>query len=128
MAVWERWLAKARLFARYAEDNFREARYDAAAFYAQQAAEVLLIGILLKRTGARPYTHSLTEMLGALGRIHGREVPRGVLISAAKLERHYLASRYPDAGAVEYSEWEAEEALRCMREVLEFVRSLGEDF
>ncbi|MCS7110285.1 MAG: HEPN domain-containing protein, partial [Candidatus Caldarchaeum sp.] len=87
------------------EENFREARYDAAAFYAQQAAEMLLQGILLRKTGARPYTYSISEMFKTLAQTHQKEVPEPVLVSASKLEKHYLSSRYPDAGMVEYNRW-----------------------
>lgn len=121
-------MTKAKRFIDYAQENFQETRYDAAAFYAQQAAEMLLKGILLRKTGARPYTHSVSEMLKTLAQTHDKEVPEPVLVSASKLERHYLSSRYPDLGMVEYNRWDAEEALQCLKEVLRFVDDLGEDY
>nr|BAJ49645.1 conserved hypothetical protein [Candidatus Caldarchaeum subterraneum] len=72
-------------------------------FFAQQSVEMLLKGLLVKRTGARPYTHSITEMLNTLSIIFQKEVPQDLLICASKLERHYAAARYPDTGVVDYA-------------------------
>lgn len=56
MAVWESWLKRARSFTEYAEADLKNGRYDSCAFFAQQAVEMLLRGVLLKRTGVRPIT------------------------------------------------------------------------
>lgn len=127
MAVWESWLKKARRFTEYAEADLKNGRYDSCAFFAQQAVEMLLRGVLLKRTGARLYTHSLSEMVNIISQALQRETPEQVIRCAVKLEKHYLAPRYPDAAVSEYSKWDAEEAVECMREVFKYVRELGED-
>lgn len=126
MGIWETWFEKARRFIKYAEDDFRLGRYDSASFFAQQSVEMLLKGLLVKRTGARPYTHSITEMLNTLSIIFQKEVPQDLLICASKLERHYAAARYPDTGVVDYRKWDAEEALECMRRIIRYVDELGE--
>jgi HEPN domain-containing protein len=126
LAVWDRWLDKAKQFEGYAKRELAEGRYDASAFFAQQAVELLLKGLLLKRTGARPYTHSLVELLQALAEQLGVPVPEEVLKAAEMLEEHYISARYPDARLNEYRRWEAEEALSALRRIWEYVRGVGE--
>jgi|LJSS01.1.fsa_nt_gb HEPN domain-containing protein len=87
---------------------------------------MLLKGVLVKRTEARPYTHSISEMLNTLSLILQKKVSQNILICASKLERHYAAPRYPDTGVVDYGKWDAEEALECMRRIIRYVDELGE--
>ena len=73
---YEAWIRKA-LIREYAEEDLRSGRYDSAAFFAQQAAEDMLI----KLTGSRPLTHAVSELLEylALGGLYlrtWRGVPR----------------------------------------------------
>ena len=125
MSGWESWVEKARRFASYAEEDYSRGRYDSASFYAQQAAETMLKGILIKNTGTRPYTHSLTDLLTSLARVKELEIPQEVMRCAEELEQHYLQSRYPDSRLNEYRPWEAERALECMRRVLAYAERLG---
>ncbi len=90
--------------------------YDSSAFFAQQSAEMLLKAILLKRTGARPYTYSLSEMLESITQAFSVEIPEEVRLCAHKLERHYIASRYPDAGISDYDKSDAQEAVEMSQE------------
>lgn len=115
MAVWEAWIRKGKKFMLYAEKDLQEGRYDSSAFFAQQSAEMLLKAILLKRTGARPYTHSLTELLESLAHVLSAEIPEDVRLCAHALERHHIAARYPDAGLGEYERQDAQEALGCLK-------------
>ncbi|MEM0349909.1 MAG: HEPN domain-containing protein [Candidatus Caldarchaeum sp.] len=126
MGTWETWFEKARKFIKYAEDDYRLGRYDSASFFAQQSVEMLLNGLLLERTGARPFTHSISEMLNTLSLVYQKDVPHDVLVCASKLERHYAAARYPDTGVVHYNVWDAEEALECMMRIIRYVDELGE--
>ncbi|MEM4281839.1 MAG: HEPN domain-containing protein [Candidatus Caldarchaeum sp.] len=71
--------------------------------------------------------HSLSEMVNIISQALQRETPEQVIRCAVKLEKHYLASRYPDAAVSEYSKWDAEEAVEYMREVFKYVREQGED-
>jgi HEPN domain-containing protein len=127
LAVWEAWVKKSKTFMNYAEKDLQEGRFDSSAFFAQQSAELLLKAILLKRTGARPYTHSLTELLELIAQVFSAEIPDDVRVCAHILERHYIASRYPDAGIGEYDKSDAQEALRCLKRLMDYVRGLGED-
>ena len=43
---------------------------------------------------------------------------------AEALEMHYIQARYPDARINDYRRWEAEEAIRCMEVVWNYVREV----
>jgi Uncharacterized conserved protein related to C-terminal domain of eukaryotic chaperone, SACSIN len=92
---YEVWIRKALRFREYAEEDLRGGRYDSAAFFAQQAAEFLLKGVLIKLTGSRPLTHAVSELLAYLAL--GRLVPEDVARCAEALEVHYIQARCPDA-------------------------------
>jgi HEPN domain-containing protein len=49
---YEVWIRKALRFRECAEEDLRSGRYDSAAFFAQQAAEFRLKGVLIKLTGS----------------------------------------------------------------------------
>ncbi|MGC8974462.1 MAG: HEPN domain-containing protein [Thermoproteus sp.] len=55
----EIWARKAARYREYAKEDLANGRYDSAAFFAQQAAELLLKGVLIRLTGSRPLTHSV---------------------------------------------------------------------
>ncbi|MEZ0318418.1 MAG: HEPN domain-containing protein [Pyrobaculum sp.] len=93
----ESWLNKAMRFRDYAKEDLTAGRFDSAAFFAQQAAELLLKGILIAKTGSRPVTHSVSELLHYLAKLVGREPPEEVARCAELLEQHYVQARYPDA-------------------------------
>lgn len=122
----EPWLIKARRFRDYAKEDLVNGRFDTAAFFAQQAVELLLKGVLIKLTGSRPITHSVSELLNYLGKILNRDIPNNVMRCAESLEQHYVQARYPDARINDYRRWEAEEAVRCMDEVWSYVQQLVE--
>lgn len=122
----EPWLSKARRFREYAKEDLARGRFDSAAFFAQQAIELLLKGILIKLTGSRPITHSISELLNYLGKVLGRNITGDVVRCAESLEQHYVQARYPDARINDYRKWEAEEAVRCMDEVWDYVQQVAE--
>jgi HEPN domain-containing protein len=123
---YEAWIKKALRFREYAEEDLRGGRYDSAAFFAQQAAEFLLKGVLIKLTGSRPLTHAVSELLAYLAKALGRPVPEDVMRCAEALETHYIQARYPDARLSEYRKWEAEGAVKCMDAVWRYVREVAE--
>ncbi|ABP50406.1 MULTISPECIES: HEPN domain-containing protein [Pyrobaculum] len=124
--VAERWLDKARKFRDYAKEDLAIGRFDSAAFFAQQAVELLLKGVLIKLGGSRPLTHSVAELLQYLAELAGREAPPDVVRCAEALEQHYVQARYPDARINDYRKWEAEEAVKCMEVVWGYVREVAE--
>ena len=48
---YEAWMRKASRFREYAHADLANGRYDSAAFFAQQSAETLLKGLLIRFTG-----------------------------------------------------------------------------
>ncbi len=120
------WKTKAERFRKAAESEFEEGRYDVASFSAHQAVELYLKGIIIERTGSKPYTHLLTELLSILFELFGSRDEK-VMRCASSLEVHYLQARYPDSRLKDYTREEAEEALRCMEVILNFVKALESD-
>ena len=116
-----RWLSEALWDLETAEVLLREGRYNAAAFYAQQAAGKA-VKALLYSVNEAPWGHSvrvlLQRYLDAVG-------DRGddLLSDAREPDRHYIPSRYPNAfpeGAPhEYYDREtAERALAAARRIV----------
>ena len=96
---YEVWIRKALRFRDYAEEDLRSGRYDSAAFFAQQAAEFLLRGVLIKLTGSRPLTHAVSELLAYLAKTLEKPVPEDVMKCAEALETHYNTSKIPRRAA-----------------------------
>ncbi len=120
------WKVKAERFRKAAESEFERGRYDVASFSAYQAVELYLKGLVIERTGSKPYTHLLTELLSILFELLGSRDEK-VMKCASSLEVHYLQARYPDSRLRDYTREEAEEALRCMEVILNFVKALESD-
>ena len=122
---YEAWIRKALRFRECAEEDLRDGRYNSFAFFAQQAAEFLFKGMLIKLTGSRQLTHAVSELLGYLGKALGRSVSEGVGRCAEALEAHYVQARCPDARLSGCRGWEAEEAVKCMDAVWRYVREVA---
>ncbi|MEZ0319667.1 MAG: HEPN domain-containing protein [Pyrobaculum sp.] len=117
----EAWFLKASRFRKSAYRALDEGEYDLACFLAQQAAEFLLKGVLIKEAGARPVTHSLYEMAKRLAQLRGASLGEDVARCAKALEEHYIQARYPDARLGPYEKWEAEQCLECMEAIWRWV-------
>ncbi|MGC8569939.1 MAG: HEPN domain-containing protein [Caldivirga sp.] len=122
--VFESWLRKAERFRDYAREDLTNHRYDSAAFFAQQSVELLLKGILIRMTGSRPITYSVSELLQYLAKVLNKDLPNEVIKYAKQIESHYIQARYPDARLNDYRQWEAEEAVKCMNMVWDYVREM----
>jgi HEPN domain-containing protein len=89
------WLEQARRdldTARYLYDG---ARYDAACFAAQQAAEKALKAALIWLAGDRPRTHQLGVLIAEVAAHRADAVE--ALGDLAGLDPYYVTTRYPDA-------------------------------
>lgn len=111
------WFDKSESFRKNAENALNVELYDVACFSAQQAVELYLKGKIIDRSGSKPYTHSLVELLRIVEKL-GYEVPDTVRRCAKELGEHYTQARYPDARVTEYTREEAERAIKCMEEML----------
>ncbi len=117
------WLDKARRFADSARLEAENGHHDISAFDSQQAAEMALKAVLIAKTGYKPMTHSLTELLEAISEL--MDVPDEIR-ECAWLEEHYVQAGYPDARPRDYSRGEAEAAARCGEVVLRYAEGVLE--
>lgn len=124
----QRWLAQAEYDLKQAARSFKDKSFAYAAFFAEQSAQKSLKAFLIFQ-GKRFITiHSVGELAKEAAVIDKTIKP---LIEKAKLlDRHYLASRYPDAlpepaiPAESYIEPEAKEAVSIAKEIFEVVARL----
>ncbi|MDK2465071.1 MAG: HEPN domain-containing protein [Candidatus Korarchaeota archaeon] len=117
------WLRKAKRFIEVAKRDLDGGYYDISAFNAQQAAEMSLKAVLIAKTGYKPLTHSITELLDALSEL--LDVPDHIR-SCSHIEEHYIQARYPDARLREYTREEAERAVRCGEAIVRYAEGLLE--
>ncbi len=122
------WLKKATNFKANAILAKENKLYDIACFSAQQAAELLLKGIIVANSGSRPFTHSLIELYEIIEAIDLGKFPKEIVNCLRTLANHYLQARYPDSRFTDYTLEETEKALNCLEEVFEFAsKFLPED-
>lgn len=121
-----RWLDQAESDLRAAEWSLEGGFAHTASFLSQQAAEKALKAFLYAR-GAREVlghsTYELVERCAAVDDSFG-----GLGGDCAELDRHYLASRYPNAlpGGIPYLVYtreKAQEVIACARRVIEKVKA-----
>jgi len=118
------WLSEAEYDLETAVILLENRRYNAACFYAQQAAEKAVKAVLLSRNIWR-VGHSVLDLLKELR--HHVEVPEELLDAARALDKHYIPPRYPNvfnSGAPHeyYTEEDAREAVELAGKVLAFAR------
>ncbi|NWF96873.1 MAG: HEPN domain-containing protein [Candidatus Thorarchaeota archaeon] len=117
----EEWFSKSDTYADLARVSVQRGHHDAACFLAQQAVEFFVKGLLIVKTGAKAYSHSLLELFAALAST-GLKVPDNVSGCTRLLSGHYLQARYPDARLDPYTSEESTTALECMEVILDFLR------
>jgi HEPN domain-containing protein len=117
------WFEKSKSFEKNAENALKMKLYDIACFSCQQAVELYLKGQIIAKSGSKPYTHSLVELLNIIEKL-GHKVPDDILKCAKELGEHYSQSRYPDARITDYEADEAENAMRCMAVILNYAKLL----
>ena len=106
----------------------RERRYNAAAFYAHQAAEKA-VKALLYHVNEAPWGHSVRALLQRYFAGRGIAAEQELLTLARELDRHYIPSRYPNAHPAgtpheAYDEVTSERAISSTRKIIEYVRSV----
>ena len=118
-----RWLRQAEHDLRRAEKLAAEDDYAYAAFFAEQSAQKSLKAFLIFCGKRFITTHSVGELAKEATALDAAF--KSLVEEAARLDRHYLASRYPDAlpepaiPAESYVKSEAEDAVRVARTVFE---------
>lgn len=122
------WLKKATNFKENAILAKKNKLYDVACFSAQQAVELLLKGIIVANSGSRPFTHSLIELYEIIEVIDLGKFPEEIIDCLRTLANHYLQARYPDSRFTDYTDEEADKALKCLEEVFVYANKfLQED-
>ena len=121
-----RWFSEALWDLDVARVLHRERKYNAAAFYAHQAAEKASKALLYYVNEA-PWGHSVRELLQRYFTRVGREPDERLLSFARELDRHYIPSRYPNAlpsGTPHeaYDEEASSRAIRASEGVVELAR------
>jgi len=111
-----------------AHGDLERGDFNWACFKAHQAAEKALKALLLG-VGVPASGHSLPKLLDKVRETLAIEPPREVCEACVRLNKFYIATRYPNAwseGIPEeyYSRSEAEEAVQYARLVLSWVESV----
>jgi len=119
-----RWLEEARWDLDTARDLHEKARYNAACFYAQQAAEKAVKALIYSLNEA-PLGHSVRILLERYIEKSGDEVAERLLSDARELDRHYIPSRYPNAHPAgtaheAYDLKASMKAIECAERIVEF--------
>jgi len=125
---YSRWMESARRTLMSARGDLERGDYNWACFKAHQAAEKALKA-LLWGVGAPAPGRSLPKLLERVGEALSIELPADVREACVRLNKFYVATRYPNAwseGIPEeyYSRGEAEEAIGYASRVLEWVEGL----
>lgn len=123
-----RWFEEALWDLDTAKILHREKRYNAAAFYAHQAAEKACKA-LLYHVHEAPWGHSVRELLLRYFKKLEMNPPENLMVYARELDRHYIPSRYPNAHPSgtpheAYDEETSRRALEASEKVVNFVREI----
>lgn len=117
-----RWLRQAKFDLKEAKRTLDSKSFAYAAFFAVQSAQKSVKAFLIY-SGKRFITaHSVGELLKEAALLESSFAP--LVESGQKLDRHYLASRYPDAlpepaiPAESYVEDEARDAITAAERIL----------
>ncbi|MBT9145412.1 MAG: hypothetical protein DDT42_01283 [candidate division WS2 bacterium] len=109
-----RWLDQAGADLKTSKDCLNTENHYASAFFSQQAAEKALKGYLYSHGYRALITHSVVELLEECGRLE--EPFRKLMDQGKELDRHYIASRYPNfyPSGAPYKYYTKEIAQRCL--------------
>jgi HEPN domain-containing protein len=117
---------RAEDFLLTAKYHFKEKMYHLVAFDLEQAVQLYLKYVLALKLRNFPPTHSLKELLRAVGKAYKREKEIEEIINknthlVANLEQAYLTSRYLPA---EFTKNEVEELEKFSKELIEWLKKL----
>jgi HEPN domain-containing protein len=118
------WLRQADADVQHARNALKAGDFEWSCFAGQQGAEKALKAVFLK-LGMEAWGHTLTALIGNLPK--EMRVPLALINAAKTLDKHYIPTRYPngfDSGAPRdfYTKEDAERAIQCAEEILEFCR------
>jgi HEPN domain-containing protein len=117
---------RAEEFLDTAEYHFKKRMYHLVAFDLEQALQLYLKYTLALKLRNFPPTHSLKELLRAIGKAYKKEKEIKKIINEnihliANLEQAYITSRYLPA---EFTKREVEELEKFSKELIKWVKKL----
>ncbi|ABL79085.1 HEPN domain-containing protein [Thermofilum pendens] len=120
-----RWLSEAEWDLETAEILHKAGRYNAAAFYAHQAAEKACKALLYSIHEA-PWGHSVRVLLERYFEARGLRIDE-LLSYARELDRHYIPARYPNAHPAgtpheAYDSEASSRAISAAKAIVDFAR------
>lgn len=123
----ERWFKTAEQDLNAAKALKTSGHYSQASFLAQQAAEKAVKALWFAQD-ADPWGHSVQKLLNDLPRLQGLANDTKLLRKAAKLDRLYIPTRYPNGipdltPGETYAIEDADEAIDDASSIVESVRS-----
>ena len=118
------WFKQAEADLRHAANALKDGDFEWSCFASQQGAEKALKAVF-QRLGMEAWGHTLTALVGNLP--EETRIQEHLVNCAKTLDKHYIPTRYPngfDSGAPTdfYTQEEAEKAIECAKEILEFCR------
>lgn len=118
------WLRQAEADLEHARHSYDSRDFEWSCFAAQQASEKALKSVFLSQ-GKDASGHTVTILLGNLS--ESQSIPEDLLDCAKTLDKHYIATRYPngfDEGAPTdfYTEGESVQAMGCAERIIEHCR------
>jgi len=124
----ERWFSGALWDLDTAKILFEKKRYNAAVFYAHQAAEKAVKALLYSINEA-PWSLSIRSLLHRFFKSQKINIDENIMSLARELDLHYIPSRYPNAYSSgtpheAYDERVSYNALKATEKIIEFVRRL----
>jgi len=124
----KRWFSEALWDLDTAKILYEKKRYNAAVFYAHQAAEKAVKALLYSINEA-PWGHSIRSLLHRFFKSQKINIDKNIMSLARELDLHYIPSRYPNAHPSgtpheAYDERVSYNALRAAEKIIEFVRRL----
>jgi len=119
------WFRQAEADLRHARNALDDGDFEWSCFATHQAAEKAVKAVFQK-AGMDAWGHTLTALIGRLPQI--KSAADNIVNCSKILDKHYIPTRYPngfDSGAPTdfYTEEEAQKAIQCAEEIIEFCRN-----
>ena len=122
----ERWLKQAEYDLKQAQKSLEDQSYSYACFFAEQSSQKSVKAYLMFKGQRYINIHSVGELLKEASDLD--KTFQSLIDSGKKIDRHYLASRYPDAvpePAIPFESYvkdDAQEAVNIAREIFEMCK------
>lgn len=123
----KRWLREAEATLKQAEQSYYNKAYNLTCFLAEQTAQKALKAVMYLDGARMIIIHSVAELIKEISTQHPEF--SALFNDGAKLDQHYLSSRYPDAvpepaiPSEIYIEDQAKETLAIAKRILDASRS-----